>query len=64
MKHYVARPIGLSSLLWSWLRGVNDPKNWRKTCARCGFTGQAHYNIIGPTICRRFKPMPGPFRRE
>jgi len=36
---------------WWFFRGV-DTANYRKICARCGRTGQVHYDIKG---CIRFK---------
>lgn len=40
-------------LRW-FVRGV-DEHDYRKTCARCGRTGQTHWSLAG---CVRFKAAP------
>jgi len=42
---------------WWFIRGVKG-NYYRRICARCGFTGQAHWGLK-ECKCIRFKPLPG-----
>ena len=45
------KPGRFHKLRW-WIRGVTRPGDYRGICARCGNTGQAHWEFSG---CWRFK---------
>jgi hypothetical protein len=48
--HKISAPGPLRRLWW-WIRGVGY-FDFRRICARCGRTGQAHFGLAG---CIRFK---------
>jgi len=48
--------------VWCFVRGIHVPDRWRARCARCGFTGQLHYDTIPIQDCMRFK-MPSAKRK-
>ena len=41
--------------IWSYLRGVHSPENYRRLCVRCGKCGQTHFSLRSVLYCIRFQ---------